>query len=342
MRTSGWAWLVRLPIIVLLLGSIAWWTVLNWGAEHHWLFAALQYAPYWAWLVPVALTLLMSLTQGWPWRALALASLVVVLGPVMGLVVARGDEGVGRVRMMTYNIKAFLNTHQPAGLAPVAWEIAQHDPDIVVMQDAGEAGAEDQPMSDQVKRLVGNRQIYAVGQYIVASRLPMRDCGTGLIPYFNEPHTYVHCVVSAFGKDLDLYAVHLLSPRDGLNALRQKRWQGSDVWARSVQARLTQARTLAEVVSRRQRQVILAGDLNAPERSLVVQTMLQSGLRDAFSAAGMGYGYTHGHSLRPGWSINRIDHILVSDEIGVADCSAGGKDASEHRPVIADLLIHRE
>jgi endonuclease/exonuclease/phosphatase (EEP) superfamily protein YafD len=64
-------------------------------------------------------------------------------------------------------------------------------------------------------------------------------------------------------------------------------------------------------------------------------------LRDAFSSAGRGYGYTHGHSTRLGFSFLRIDHVLLSPEIGVADCFVGQKEASDHRPVIADLLLQR-
>jgi endonuclease/exonuclease/phosphatase (EEP) superfamily protein YafD len=41
-------------------------------------------------------------------------------------------------------------------------------------------------------------------------------------------------------------------------------------------------------------------------------------------------------------SFLRIDHILVSPEIGVVDAFAGGKEGSEHRPVIADLLLRRD
>lgn len=342
MGASGMAMLIRGLIVAVLLGVLSWWGVLVWGAEHHWLLAAWQYAPYWGLLPPVILTFALSWTQNWRWRLLALSALLVLLGPVMGLVVSQGDTGHGHVRLMTYNIKAFLNTHEPGGLGRVAWEIASHDPDIVVMQDAGEAGAETVPMPEQAKRLVGERQVYAFGQYIVASRFPLRDCEQGLISYRNEPHTYVHCVVAVHGKDVDLLTAHLVSPREGLNALREKFWRGSDAWGRNVDARLTQSKALAQVASHRQRPLILAGDLNAPERSMVVQNLLRAGLRDAFSTAGLGYGYTHGHSLRPGLSINRIDHILVSNEIGVDRCEVGAKDASDHRPVIADLWVHRD
>jgi endonuclease/exonuclease/phosphatase (EEP) superfamily protein YafD len=104
---------------------------------------------------------------------------------------------------------------------------------------------------------------------------------------------------------------------------------------------MSEAEALSQVLLReRPRPVVVAGDLNAPEDSLVVRRVLETGLRDAFSSAGVGYGYTYGHyTLGLGISFLRIDHILVSAEIGVIDCYTGGKEASPHRPVIADLFL---
>ena len=85
MRVSGWAVLVRVLIALALGGGLLWWAILLWGAEHHWLFAALQYAPVWGWLLPVGAVNVLALTQPWRWRLVALAALLVVLGPVMGL-----------------------------------------------------------------------------------------------------------------------------------------------------------------------------------------------------------------------------------------------------------------
>jgi endonuclease/exonuclease/phosphatase (EEP) superfamily protein YafD len=114
-----------------------------------------------------------------------------------------------------------------------------------------------------------------------------------------------------------------------------------DEWRANAQDRMAQADMLAQTLANRQQPAIVAGDLNAPEQSLVVRTLLDTGLRDAFSSAGTGYGYSHGHSLRPHlFSTIRIDHILVSREIGVEDCFVGGKEGSEHRPVIADLWMY--
>ena len=79
MRLSGWAVVVRGLIVLALVAACsggAFWC----GAEHHWLFAALQYAPFWGWLLPVGAVNLLALTQPWRWRLLALLALLVVLG----------------------------------------------------------------------------------------------------------------------------------------------------------------------------------------------------------------------------------------------------------------------
>jgi endonuclease/exonuclease/phosphatase (EEP) superfamily protein YafD len=71
----------------------------------------------------------------------------------------------------------------------------------------------------------------------------------------------------------------------------------------------------------------------------VIQTLLRVGVRDAFTSAGRGYGYSYGHALRRGYDFLRIDHILVSPDIGVLDSFVGQGTASDHRAVIADLVL---
>jgi endonuclease/exonuclease/phosphatase (EEP) superfamily protein YafD len=210
------------------------------------------------------------------------------------------------------------------------------------MQDAGEFLSVKAERPEAFAALVGKREVYAYGQYIVASRLPIKECAPGFIPFRDRSHTFVHCVLTAHGKDIDLVTVHFLTPRNGLNAVRHEGSRGLDEWRTNMTDRLTQSSELAQQVAQMKRPRIVAGDLNAPERSNVVKNLLNTGLRDAFSSAGFGYGFTHGHSLKPWVSFLRIDHILVSDDIGVVNAYAGGSKGSQHRPVIADLRINRE
>lgn len=306
-----------------------------------WWLELLQYVPYPAYLLPALAAFVGSFLLPWAWRVAAALGVGLVATVIMGLVWGHADVGAGRVRMMTYNIKAYLASQRAGGFEAIAREVARHDPDILVMQDAGELTLNRRSAPALAADLFAGRNVYTHGQYIVATRFPLRDCRPDDLSYGAHRADYVRCIVTVEGVDIDLFTAHLLSPRNGLNATRHERVDGIDDWQQNFADRLVQAHKLATDVGARTRPLILAGDLNASEASPVVRTLLDRGLRDAFSSAGRGYGYTHGHALRVGISFLRIDHVLVSPEIGVADAAPGGWQASEHRPVIADLLLQR-
>jgi endonuclease/exonuclease/phosphatase (EEP) superfamily protein YafD len=339
-RPSRWRRLARLVVSAAFAVACLWWLVLLVGPEHHWLTGALLYLPYWLYLPPVLVVAALAWTLGWRWGVVALATLAIVLWPIMGFSIGTADSGAGRLRLMTYNIKSYM-FWEAGAFDRVAAEIEQHDPDVILMQDAVMITSQEARRSSALRRLVGTRNIYAFGQYIVASRFPIRDCKVGDISYDEVSHTMVSCVVRAHGFDIDLHTVHFISPRDGLNAFRWQGFAGHVEWQANLDARMLQSDKIAGLLARRSRSAIVAGDFNAPEQSLVIRKLLDAGMRDAFSRAGWGYGYTHGHALRlHPTSTTRIDHILVSREIGVEDCFAGGKEGSEHRPVIADLWLY--
>lgn len=345
MRARGkWAWLAKAFVLAVAMGVAFLWSNLSDNPERRPVLALLQYLPYPVYLGPAMLALLLSFRLAWPWRVLSASALFVVLVPIMGLCIGRADEGYGRIRFMTYNAKAYYASLRPHGFEELAMEIMQHDPDVLVMQDSGELNHMQQRRPEVFRAVVGDRHTYGYGQYLIASRFPLKDCAPGWIPFNMQMHSFAHCVLQAHGQEIDLVTVHFVTPREGLNAARREGVKGLKTWGNNVDNRLGQAGLLAEQMRQFKpvRPRIVAGDLNAPESSTVVKTLLHTGLRDAYSSAGFGYGYTHGHSLKPGLSLLRIDHILVSDTIGVVDAEVGGKVASEHRPVIADLLLFRQ
>ncbi|MFO1217133.1 MAG: endonuclease/exonuclease/phosphatase family protein [Burkholderiaceae bacterium] len=304
-----------------------------------WWVELLRYLPLPLLLVPALLALGASWLMSWPWRLAAAATVVLVVSAVMGLELHGGDTGSGRVRLMTFNAKVHVTGE--AGLEAIAREIARHDPDVLVMQDADLSRWPDVP--PQLRVALADRTVYRSGQYVVASRLPMSGCRDREMSTPHERHRYVRCRLHAHGVDVELVTAHLKSPRQGLNATRHEGTEGLDEWHANLLARLIQVGRLVRDLAGSARPLIVAGDLNAPEHSPVIQQLMRRlELRDAFSAAGTGFGYTHGHALRPRFSFLRIDHVLVSPEIGVADCHVGGSEASEHRPVIADLLLAPE
>jgi len=339
------SWIARLAVLGVAVPAVLLAAAYRAEPLGSWWLELLQYAPYPVFLVPALFAVVLSWRLGWAWRLIAVAALGLVVTIIMGLArltTGHADTGAGPLRMMTYNIKAYRAAHQAGVYAALEREVAQQRPDLLVMQDAGDLTAARRNSPRIAQSIFAGRNVFSHDQYIVVSRHPLRDCRAGDLSFRGQPHSYVRCIVSVDGKEIELFTAHLLSPRRGLNATRREGAEGIDDWRQNFEDRLSQSRTLAADVAKRQRPLIVAGDLNAPETSPVIRTLLGQGLRDAFSAAGRGYGYTHGHSTMLSISFLRIDHILVSPEIGVVNAFAGGKDGSEHRPVIADLLLERD
>ncbi|MET0207900.1 MAG: endonuclease/exonuclease/phosphatase family protein [Burkholderiaceae bacterium] len=315
------------------------------GTVGPWWLELSRYLPYPALLVPAVVALLISCRLGWRWVVASGIALALVLVFAMGFAWGRPDvkrDGDVPLRFMTYNIKAYKAALRPDGFAELAREVARQAPDILVAQDSYGPYRKDEAAGMWPDgRAFGMPYSFAAGQYVVASRYPVRACSSGSIDQRNQVHSYVRCVVDVNGVELNVVTVHFESPRNGLNAARREGFDGVEDWEQNYEDRLGQSRALArDLQANGARPLIVAGDLNAPEASSVVRTLLAGGLRDAFSSASRGYGFSYGHALRLGFSFLRIDHVLVSPEVGVANVFVGGAQASEHRPVIADLLLH--
>jgi len=318
-------------VIVRLPGMTAWWAEL------------LRFVPFPVFLVPPAAALAASWRLRWPWRLAALVSIAIVLVPMMDWHWGRADQGGTPFRLLTLNAKAQVWDVRGERDRRIAAEISTHDADVIVMQDADVLARRLQSLPAPIAKALEGRALYGHGQYVVASRLPMTDCHPQPMPTRDEARDFVRCTLRVGDVDVDLVTAHLISPRVGLNAARREWFDGGlEEWQQNFEDRMAQAAHLLQQLAGTRRPLVLAGDLNASEASPVVRT-LKAGLelRDAFASAGRGYGFTHGHSLRPRFSFLRIDHVLVSAAVGVRDCFAGGRDASDHRPVIADLLVRR-
>ena len=192
------------------------------------------------------------------------------------------------------------------------------------------------------------------GQYMIASRLPMTGAETIAISLPGQQVVCLRCQVHAGAGTVTLYNVHFESPRESLNAFRVARkrpWYLPTAIQRlenNVEARLVEARAIQALVRSEKHPVVVAGDLNSTDFSLVCATLREAGLHDCFAESGRGYGYTYGHFLlqrRVPWltfSWMRIDHIMVSSHLRSLRCWTGTGKASDHRPVIADVAYHKE
>lgn len=118
----------------------------------------------------------------------------------------------------------------------------------------------------------------------------------------------------------------VFSPRAWRTALAAYR---EDFRVRAVQARRLRALLDAEPLP-----FILCGDLNSTPSNWVY-AHLSRGLRDAFRESGRGWGNTY-PAQRP---LVRIDFILVSPEWTVRRAKVDDTLSSDHRPVLAELVL---
>lgn len=298
------------------------------GPERWWWSTLNLYLPQWIWALPALGLAAATARVDRRWAGAPLLPLGWVLGPLMGLN-GPGGQPVPpaaseiRLRLMTYNV-GWLEKDPNA----IIREINRTRPDLLLVQDAGGEFAR------ILQGIYSEEQMRVTGDYLIASALPFSERDRGRASPF-----YQRCRIRVGASAVTVYNVHLLTPRAGLAALKQLRPTGSGELESNTAHRLHQAAALARDLRRERGPVLLAGDLNAPVQSLVCRQLFAVGLRDAFSVAGRGYGYTFGHSLRLRHSYVRLDHILASAHWQVRACRVGSASGSDHRPLIADVAL---
>jgi vancomycin resistance protein VanJ len=323
-------------------------TILNGVGADRWWFGALNlYLPQIVWVAPGVLLTVLSITAARRWVWAPLLCIAWVLGPIMGFCWGTGgppaSAGDPSLRIMTWNVKQ--GGHNKITQLAMTDYIDELKPEVVLLQESGGV------LHGPIGRFFRQWHVRSFGQYVIASKLPLGEAEVRSIPFFGEKHTCLRCRLHVGAKTLILYSVHFESPREGLNAFREVRRQpwylpsAVQQLEENVEARLSQARALRELIRQEREPVVVAGDLNSPDASLACATLREAGLHDAFAEGGKGYGYTYGHFLLRGrlpWfhaSWMRIDHIMLSSELQSRACKAGAYNYSEHRPVIADVVF---
>jgi endonuclease/exonuclease/phosphatase (EEP) superfamily protein YafD len=154
---------------------------------------------------------------------------------------------------------------------------------------------------------------------------------------------------------IDLYSVHPCSPRHAFMAVRRE-GLGPELLDPVDEPRALAGRAeIEENTSERERQVaalaaaaatstnlvVIAGDTNLPGLSHIYARYLASGSgawKDGFASVGNGFGYTFPARWKYGlgpWM--RLDRVLAGPGLRFLSFEVGGRGASDHCPVIAEL-----
>jgi vancomycin resistance protein VanJ len=261
-------------------------------------------------------------------------SLLLLCFPLMGFVVPAlrvAHAGSRTVRVLSYNIDK-----ANGGVETLAREVARFSPDVVVMQEIDVAG------EDLARVFRSSYPVVEVsGQFFVASRFPILESTEAeRLPtrYDGLKHYHAYVFDTPIG-NLRVISVRPTSPsgvlarllRNGVTretvgaALRELEWNSS--------LRELEAQTIAAAAARSAEPVVIAGDTNLPGLSRILGRHL-SAFRDAFVAAGSGFGFTYPSGR---WPSLRIDRIFTGRGLRAVHFERGTSLASDHLCVVSDL-----
>ena len=337
-RRSRWrSW--RRPSLTLLICTLLYGlallgvTLVNLAGPDRWWYGSLNlFIPQWPWALPCVVLVPWYLMGAWRWSWVPLLMLGWVFGPIMGFSIGPSrflpKPHGAHLRVMTYNVK-WGSRDKSAVLA----NIAAADPDVILMQDSG--AVLDTSLSSLSKPGWSDLRL---GQYTVMSRFPISQMSQRWLTIEHDQE-FLRCVLRVGSRDVTLYDVHLVTPRWALGTIADYGADGARDMQQNAAARDLEALMLVGQLESEKGPVIVAGDLNAPIQSRVCRSLFRAGLRDAFSEAGWGYGYTYGQSTSLERPYVRIDHILASGDWSFVNCAEGSPQGSDHSPVIADLLL---
>lgn len=298
-----------------------------------WLGTVLAFAPKWPWAMPgFALGAVWLITFRWhPIRTLLYAAGALVacmllwLFPISGLrlgIVATSGSPI--LRIATYNVGAL--GHLPA--SELIGFLEEHQIDAAVFQECSLDF--DKP---EWKSWFTQKEF---SQCFVSRRPPrnvvVRDPkdfwdkgGSGLMTRYD---------LDARGGVVSLVNVHLETPREGFEALREKRFGGIKDLQAANAARWKEAAEVRRFVADAPGNLVIAGDFNMLQSSAIFRHHFGD-LTDAFDRAGTGFGGTKVTR----WHRVRIDHVLVGGQLDVASLKVAESLGGDHRPVVVEVSL---
>jgi endonuclease/exonuclease/phosphatase (EEP) superfamily protein YafD len=330
---SGW---VGALCVLYALGAIAIWLMFRFVGESWWPATFLLFSPRWIWAVPLPVVLPLAgiFRRKSIWVPI-LTGVLVLIG-LMGFSIPwraaiSPSRGPNAVRMVTAN----LHDHQ-ADPRIVNDFLIQTKPDVVTFQvfDA----RTDIPYLHQP-----GWQMEVNDGIMIASRWPITLIDKSSMGQAPETADEIkggmvidgaagrYLVHAPFG-DFQVVSLHLTSPHKALSMMKQNGELAAHLLAANSNRRADSSALLASHVRTMPGPVLLGGDFNTTEDSLIFRSAW-SAYNDAFSVAGFGFGTSY--AMHRTWL--RIDHILYDPSWQCHSSYTSGDIGSGHRAVFAEL-----
>jgi endonuclease/exonuclease/phosphatase (EEP) superfamily protein YafD len=246
--------------------------------------------------------------------ALHLAWVLPEMRPARPLPVAAGSAP--HIRIFSANLK-----YTNIGMTPMAREIRDARPDVVVLQELSPANLDALRATgvlDGFEFSLVQARLMPTGTGVF-SRLPLSDAE----PWDVAGMINARVTVTVGDHRVRIFNIHTNAPFGVPGA---PRWE----------QQLNQIRRAAMA---EKGPLVVAGDFNASYGHRPFRALLDSGLADAHTERGRGWVTTWPRDLQVVPAFVRLDHVLVSRHLAVVGIAEGVGKGSDHRPLIADLAV---
>ncbi|MHB9132170.1 MAG: endonuclease/exonuclease/phosphatase family protein [Armatimonadota bacterium] len=298
-------------------------------AEHRWWSTLLTYMPQHPFIVLPAILLFIALIlRRWRsvvWNALAITLCTFTLLGVNIPFGSGGKDGIA-VRAMTMNVHALSG-----GVDHIARVISLERPDVLFLQEVSERGAN--TPSPALRRQLQGWHYAGEGEVAIFSRYPIRDVQIHRMPQYHR--VMLEAIVAIKGTPLTVIDVHLSTSATS-ESLTNRRSSLPAYLRRTTAARSAQIENLLRIAGKSPHPVLIAGDFNTPPRGVLYRRLTRQ-FQDGFHAAGWGAGYTYSTHI----PMMRIDYLFADKKIAVRRCYRPPYRASDHYPMVADLVVLR-
>lgn len=301
-----------------------------WPPPLWWLANFLQIIPLWGFGIPLLVfgVWMISSRDAKAVGVVLLAVALWVFG-IMGMEVPapRFVDGMPEheVRVMTLNLGEGVD---PEILADY-WVMVR--PDIIVFQEV------DSRIEPGLRRALPGEgwHTHFQGHLGIASRYPILSAEMKDRRVLNGWGGIVSgYVLQAPFADVNVFAVHLETPRDGIEAMMHQRMGGVREMQKVTALQEAEARIASQWAASFS-PTIVAGDFNMLDRNPIYQVYWGK-FHNAFAKAGWGFGYTKFTD----WFGARIDHVLYDTSWQVAEAWTGPDVGGDHRPLMAVLFYN--
>ena len=295
-------------------------------------WAAVTVFPPWVWPLPGLLMLWLARN---PKRKRILAAVAVLW---LLFIVIFAEEPKSLLRLQDWPSPEWVAAKQSgkalrvlslncASNRDAAAEVARYDPDIVLLQETPQR-AEVESLARRLWSDAGvawgiDTSVIAHG-HVEGKALPSSRFGV------TTTHAYVRLTS---GLEMEVLSVRLVPPVARLDLFWPEAWTA---YRDNRQSRRREMIAIADYIESLSptMPLIVGGDFNAPAGDAVF-SLLQPRLHDTFMEGGMGWGNTALNSF----AVVRIDQVWVSEQFRALAVVARETKHSDHRIVIADLIL---